>query len=178
MAGLWGWSRTCGYDRLIINVVYLQLIQRYSSCKFTLEHGFHFTFQISTLHFPVNFRCQVVTLQHFSGCRSCEAQDSLCENDVWTPRRAQLGWQLHIQFHSEKNTISLMALCGTVCVFPGMRSEGSRFTLGVWGQGCVRQMLCLCAQPFATVRNRPSVLQECQVRVPGRASSKSVLQEC
>ena len=35
-----------------------------------------------------------------------------------------------------------------------MRSEGSRFTLGVWGQGCVRQMLRLCPQPSAAVRNR------------------------
>ena len=32
-----------------------------------------------------------------------------------------------------------------------MRSEGSRFTLGVWGQSCVRQMLRLCSQLFATV---------------------------
>ena len=33
-------------------------------------------------------------------------------------------------------------------------SEGSRFTLRVWGWGCVRRKLCLCPQPFATVRNR------------------------
>ena len=36
--------------------------------------------------------------------------------------------------------------------FSRMRSEGSHFTLG--GQGCVRQKLCLCPQPVATVRNR------------------------
>ena len=36
-------------------------------------------------------------------------------------------------------------------VFSWMRSEGSRFTLGVWGWGCVRQKLRLCPQPFATV---------------------------
>ena len=30
-----------------------------------------------------------------------------------------------------------------------MRSEGSRFTLWFWGQGCVRQLLCLRAQPSA-----------------------------
>ena len=36
-----------------------------------------------------------------------------------------------------------------------MRSEGSRFTLGVCGWGCVRQMLRLCPQPSATVRNHP-----------------------
>ena len=35
-----------------------------------------------------------------------------------------------------------------------MRSEGSRFTLGVWGWGCVCQKLLLRPQPFATVRNR------------------------
>ena len=40
-------------------------------------------------------------------------------------------------------------------LFSPMRSEGSRFTLGVWGQGCVRQMLRLRSQPSATVRNRP-----------------------
>ena len=49
-------------------------------------------------------------------------------------------------------------LCNPRCTHPqcnsGMRSEGFRFTSGVWGQGCVRQMSCLCAQPFATVRNR------------------------
>ena len=39
--------------------------------------------------------------------------------------------------------------------FCRMRSEGSRFTLGVWGQGCVRQKLRLCPQPFATVCVRP-----------------------
>ena len=40
-------------------------------------------------------------------------------------------------------------------IFPNAwRSEGSRFTLGVWGQGCVRQKLSLCPQAFATVRNR------------------------
>ena len=38
--------------------------------------------------------------------------------------------------------------------FSRMRSEGSRFTLGVWGQGCVRQMLRLCPQPSASVCNR------------------------
>ena len=36
-------------------------------------------------------------------------------------------------------------------VFSRMRSEGSRFTLGVWEWGCVRQTLCLCSQPSATV---------------------------
>ena len=40
-----------------------------------------------------------------------------------------------------------------VC-FSWMRSEGSRFTLGVWGWGCVHHMLCLCSQPSATVGNR------------------------
>ena len=42
--------------------------------------------------------------------------------------------------------------------FSRMRSKGSRFTLGVWGSGgwgCVRSMLRLRPQPFATVRNRP-----------------------
>ena len=34
-----------------------------------------------------------------------------------------------------------------------MRSEGSRFTLWVWGWGCVRQKLCLSSQPSATVGN-------------------------
>ena len=35
-----------------------------------------------------------------------------------------------------------------------MRGKGSRFTLGVWGWGCVRQTLRNRSQPFATVRNR------------------------
>ena len=35
--------------------------------------------------------------------------------------------------------------------FSRMRSEGSRFTLGVWGQGCVRLILGLRSQPSATV---------------------------
>ena len=35
-----------------------------------------------------------------------------------------------------------------------MRSEGSRFTLGVWGWGCVRHKLRLRPPPFATVGNR------------------------
>ena len=39
-------------------------------------------------------------------------------------------------------------------LFSRMRSAGSRFTLGVWGQGCVRPMLRLRSQPSATVRNR------------------------
>ena len=38
--------------------------------------------------------------------------------------------------------------------FSRMRSEGSRFTLGVWGWGCVRQKLRLRPQAFATVGNR------------------------
>ena len=32
-------------------------------------------------------------------------------------------------------------------------SEGSCYTLGVWGQSCVRQELRLCPQSFATVGN-------------------------
>ena len=36
--------------------------------------------------------------------------------------------------------------------FSRMRSEGSRFTLGVWGPGCVRPMLRLRSQPFANAR--------------------------
>ena len=39
--------------------------------------------------------------------------------------------------------------------FSRMRSKGSRFTLGVWGWGCVRSTLRSRSQPFATVRNRP-----------------------
>ena len=42
-----------------------------------------------------------------------------------------------------------------VLSFSRMRSKGSRFTLGVWGWGCVRQKLRLCPQPFATVGNCP-----------------------
>ena len=42
------------------------------------------------------------------------------------------------------------------CFFSRMRSEGSRFILGVWGQDCFRQTLRLCSQPSATVVNRPS----------------------
>ena len=39
--------------------------------------------------------------------------------------------------------------------FSRMRSEGSRFTcMGVWGWGCVRQVLRLRLQPSATVGNR------------------------
>ena len=52
-----------------------------------------------------------------------------------------------------------------------MRSEGSRFTLGVWGQGCVRQKLrlCpmsdLCRRSYIRVCRGGYVLREkCQVR--------------
>ena len=41
-----------------------------------------------------------------------------------------------------------------VKVFSRTRSEGSRFTLGVWGRGCARHKSHLCPQPFATVGNR------------------------
>ena len=48
-------------------------------------------------------------------------------------------------------------MSGSHIFFSRMRSEGSRFTLGVWGWGCVRPMLRLCPQPSATAVNRPRV---------------------
>ena len=52
-----------------------------------------------------------------------------------------------------------------------MRSKGSRFTLGVWGWGCVRSTLRLWSQPSATVRNRP---YELRMAVPMGSSAEVV----
>ena len=53
-----------------------------------------------------------------------------------------------------------------------MRSEGSRFTLGVWGLSCVRQTLRNRSQLFATVRNRS---REVAMAVPLVSSGKGVI---
>ena len=50
-----------------------------------------------------------------------------------------------------------------------MRSKGSRFTLGVWGWGCVRPKSHLCSQPSACVcvtAVRPSTLASASRMVP------------
>ena len=62
------------------------------------------------------------------------------------------AWQHHILIFANSYLVKLCVwLCWLGLKKNRMRSEGSRFTLGVWGQGCVRQELCLCAQPFASV---------------------------
>ena len=40
-----------------------------------------------------------------------------------------------------------------------MRSEGSRFTLGAWGQSCVRQRLRFCLQTSATLSHARLLLK-------------------
>ena len=52
-------------------------------------------------------------------------------------------------------------------VFSRTRSKGSRFTLGVWGWGCVRSTrvyLCNRPRPSATVRNHPQPFATVRVR--------------
>ena len=56
--------------------------------------------------------------------------------------------------------------------FSRMRSKGSRFTLGVWGWGCVRSTLRSRAQPSATVRNRS---REDRMAVPMGSFTEVVL---
>ena len=60
-----------------------------------------------------------------------------------------------------------------------MRSKGSRFTLRVWGRGCVRSTLRSRAQPSATVRNRPqpsaTVRSEDRMTVPMGSFTEVVL---
>ena len=52
-----------------------------------------------------------------------------------------------------------------------MRSKGFRFTLGVWGESCVRQTLPNRPQPSATVRSHS---REVAIAVPLVSSAKGV----
>ena len=71
----------------------------------------------------------------------------------WPARHAKQVWLLSpTDLFRIKECMGQNQVAG---FFYRMRSKGSRFTLGVWGWGCVRLTSRLRPQPFATVRNRP-----------------------
>ena len=89
-----------------------------------------------------------------------DAQCSDCSNVHWKALVLPLQSFLSSKDSARNGTVGVRV---SSSIFVGtswslfhscMRSEGSSFTLGVWGWGRVRQKLRLCPQPFATVRNR------------------------
>ena len=70
----------------------------------------------------------------------------------WPARHAKQVWLLSpTDLFRIKECMGQNQVAG---FFYRMRSKGSRFTLGVWGWGCVRSTSRLRPQPFATVRVR------------------------
>ena len=60
-----------------------------------------------------------------------------------------------------------------------MRSKGSRFTLGFWGlRVCSLDILRICSQPSATVRNRPQPFACGRMAVPMVSSAKGITFGC
>ena len=109
----------------------------------------------SSSHRSRTFYCEAL---NWKSCRKALDRWWTCKNCIWssteTTWEQRLWWpgKFLVRWHSPYCNYDMKSkdwkMPASKATFSRMRSEGSRFTLGVWGQGCVRP-ICVCS------RNRP-----------------------